>query len=357
MTSQTRSNPATRWLIALAAIFVVVGAVAIIALLIFVGDAKRDAAGKPGATDSAAAELILTPVVAPDDSISGEDLEQSLESIRQRLEKFGIDDAVAELSSGEQIVITFTQMPDKNVVQLLETRVRLNLRPVLLASEPGGSLDIEADGADWGASGSKPRDASDLAWISEELVAEFNALDCGSVGTSDEHADSDAGSTAGLGVDTAADPDTPMAACDSTGYEKYILGPSELAGGNIVSTEAFEIEIPDAEPSDNAQEQEWALTVEWDEEGATALSELSRRVMTLESPRDRVAIVLEGTVLSAPRIASETLGGSVQMSGNFTQEEARLLAAQLGAGESPLAFTSELKELGHGALEPSRTSE
>lgn len=47
------------------------------------------------------------------------------------------------------------------------------------------------------------------------------------------------------------------------------------------------------------------------------------------------AIVLDGTVMSAPRINEPIWGGNVQITGDFTMEEARDLAAIIEAGELP----------------------
>jgi SecD/SecF fusion protein len=51
------------------------------------------------------------------------------------------------------------------------------------------------------------------------------------------------------------------------------------------------------------------------------------------------AILLDGTVLSAPVIREPITGGSGQISGDFTAEEASSLAALLRAGSLPVAFT------------------
>ncbi len=49
----------------------------------------------------------------------------------------------------------------------------------------------------------------------------------------------------------------------------------------------------------------------------------------------RLAILLDDRVISAPHIKTEILGGSGQIEGNFTPEEARDLAIQLRAGALP----------------------
>jgi preprotein translocase subunit SecD len=51
--------------------------------------------------------------------------------------------------------------------------------------------------------------------------------------------------------------------------------------------------------------------------------------------RERFAIVLDGTVMSAPVIQSAIPGGQVQITGSFSPEEAKDLSAIIAAGEMP----------------------
>lgn len=51
---------------------------------------------------------------------------------------------------------------------------------------------------------------------------------------------------------------------------------------------------------------------------------------------ERFAIVLDGTVLSAPSINAREFDGEAQISGNFTPEEAEDLVAALGSGPLPV---------------------
>ncbi|MBI1823642.1 MAG: protein translocase subunit SecD [Nitrospirae bacterium] len=57
--------------------------------------------------------------------------------------------------------------------------------------------------------------------------------------------------------------------------------------------------------------------------------------ITAENVRKRLAIILDGTVYSAPVIQDRILGGRAQISGGFTPEEATSLAIVLRAGALP----------------------
>lgn len=57
--------------------------------------------------------------------------------------------------------------------------------------------------------------------------------------------------------------------------------------------------------------------------------------VTEENVGKPFAIVLDGSVISTPVIREPITGGSVQISGNFTLEEANSVAMQLRAGSLP----------------------
>ena len=58
--------------------------------------------------------------------------------------------------------------------------------------------------------------------------------------------------------------------------------------------------------------------------------------MTRDNINRNIAIVINGYVLSSPRVMSEIAGGNTEISGNFTIEEATDLANILNAGELPV---------------------
>ena len=61
--------------------------------------------------------------------------------------------------------------------------------------------------------------------------------------------------------------------------------------------------------------------------------------VTSENVNRPFAIILDGTVLSAPNINEPILGGSAQISGNFTVKSADQLAIALRSGKLPVALT------------------
>jgi preprotein translocase subunit SecD len=70
-----------------------------------------------------------------------------------------------------------------------------------------------------------------------------------------------------------------------------------------------------------------------DDKGAKKLAKL-----TSTNVGNAMAIVLDGEVISAPIINEPILGGSLQVSGSFTNDSARDLASALSSGKLPIAF-------------------
>lgn len=80
------------------------------------------------------------------------------------------------------------------------------------------------------------------------------------------------------------------------------------------------------------------VSLNFNGDGTTKFGELTSRVVSLTQPQNQVAIVLDGLVISAPRIISAITAGNAQITGNFTQTDSADLANVLKYGALPLAF-------------------
>lgn len=88
--------------------------------------------------------------------------------------------------------------------------------------------------------------------------------------------------------------------------------------------------LVDAQPSTDSQTNEPVVNFRFDTVGGKKFAEVTKA--NVGKP---FAIVLDGRVVSAPVIRSAILGGSGQISGNFTYQEANDLAILLRAGALP----------------------
>ena len=152
--------------------------------------------------------------------------------------------------------------------------------------------------------------------MTDRLAAEFQAYDCA-------NPDNDPSN---------APKDQPLIACDPSGQAKYLLGPTELTGDAITDASAGR------DPRTGA----WLVQLTMNGDGAEAFGEVSTRLnqnrLAELSPRDQFAFVLDGSVISAPRMNGQILDGRPSISGDFTQESATALADQLKFGALPLSF-------------------
>jgi SecD/SecF fusion protein len=69
------------------------------------------------------------------------------------------------------------------------------------------------------------------------------------------------------------------------------------------------------------------------------------RRMTSANINRCIAIVVDGKVVSYPRVQSEVTGGNTEITGSFTLSEAQALAAILSSGGGKLPLSLKIAEL------------
>ncbi|MFE2636845.1 protein translocase subunit SecD [Streptomyces scopuliridis] len=130
----------------------------------------------------------------------------------------------------------------------------------------------------------------------------------------------------------AAPKDTIVACGTNSGgeWEKYILGPAELEG----------TDVDDAKGVLDPQRGMWIVTMDFSNGGTKKFQSITGKLSQQQPPMNQFAIVLDGNVVSAPSV-SQTLGGSAEISGSFTQQSAQDLANILSYGALPLSFQEQ----------------
>ena len=149
------------------------------------------------------------------------------------------------------------------------------------------------------------------------LQKKFTELDC---------TDKAARAAAGDGVK----PEDPTVACSSEGDAKYLLGPAEVSG----------TDVDDAKAQFDQQRGIWLVSMEFTDKGSKKFQTITKKLSTQQSPANQFAISLDGEVVSAPQV-NETLSGSAEISGSFTQQSAEDLANVLSYGALPLSFSED----------------
>lgn len=274
-------------------------------------------------------QIILEPSVADGDSVSQEQLDQAVSIIRQRVDASGVSEAEINTQGGQNVVVAIPGELDEQTRARIESSAKLELRPVLLAdAATNQSIDpsespAPTDGAEEELESTptaEPTDASDPAWITPALQDEFDTFDCAAIDES------------GANV---APSDEPLVTCDATRTIKYLLGPVEVGGEDIVDATNGMVQT-----QTGATTGQWAVNIVFNERGADQFAEVSQRLFALngQTPRDQFAFVLDGAVLSAPQMNGVITDGRPQVTGNFTQESSKALADQLKFGALPISF-------------------
>jgi protein-export membrane protein SecD len=124
---------------------------------------------------------------------------------------------------------------------------------------------------------------------------------------------------------------------------KYVLAKVEVSGDDVRRADA--VFIPPG--TQGATQFGWLVTFELSGAGREEFGRVTRRLEPLpdatsqKQPSGQLAIVLDGVVESAPGITEAITGGSGQITGDFTEAEAKNLALVLNSGSLPVQLTRQ----------------
>lgn len=292
-------------------------------------------------------QVILAPTpIEEGASISEEQLQQTVEIIRQRVNGLGVAEAEVAVQGGGNdavIVVSVPGVTQERIVDLVGQTALLNFRPVEAILGPAPT---DAEGNPLPSSAALEQDAdAEAGETASDDAAEPDASEAeepesvGPEGTRIVQAEvpDEQFTTDVLALDctdrvnqSGGSPDNPneyLGTCDQSGAAKYILQPAFIRGTNIEDAQA---QLPQQGVGS------WVVTLDFDTEGAAQLAEVSTQLSGQQPPQDQFAIVLDGVVVSAPSFREPILGGSAQIEGNFTAETAQDLANVLKFGALPL---------------------
>jgi preprotein translocase subunit SecD len=290
-------------------------------------------------------QVILSPLLLDGQAVTPEQLDQAVSIIRQRVDASGVSESQVITQGDRNIIVSIPGVPDENTLALIKASAKLEFRAVLVTSvgAPSSSIDggdqaVEGESTDGEAASEEPApeeaaptvpnaaptDPSDLNWVTPELQAEFDALDCASSFREPGQVD---------------DPTLPLITCDVTGTQKFILGPVEVEGANISDASNGTVQS-----STGASTNTWAVNLDFDGIGSQAFADVTQRLFPLAAPRNQFAITLDGFVITAPATQAVITGGSAQITGSFDKDTSKVLADQLKYGSLPIGFEVESQE-------------
>lgn len=302
----------------------------------------------------------------PDGEFDPAGLDVAVEIIRARVDSIGVAEPEIILQ-GSTVIVNLPGVKDQQqALDIIGRTGELLLRPVLQSGRlnenpdttlPAGVTSIPAsvttvpeptsdsveDGAGIVSGGpgsvrflSKGRTISSATTVPNSPTTVDPATSSTQVATSDTSiavstdATQVAAPTLGLG-DDPNDPTQTALLLDKQGIA-YVVGPAG-ASGKVFKNDARA----------DVQTGQWAVVVGlrsgpdgdqlWNKLAAACFNK------TAQCPTGQLAMVLDGTVISAPTVNEpEFTGGTVQISGSFTPQEARDLAKILEFGAVPVRF-------------------
>ena len=364
-------NPRNRGPLRTLAVLIVIvfGLYGLLAAVSTWGSAQRTP--KLGLDLEGGTQLILQPKVVGSQTISEGQIQKAVDIIRQRVDGSGIAEAEVTTQGGNNIVVSLPGSPDKATIASLQKSSQLRMRAVLVAgsntptpvitptstatgtatSNPTASATSKPTAQATGAATSapksgfpqafaaattpaptatpgatanpttaptgKPKDASDLAWVTPDVEAAYTALDCNTPKDVEAIVD---------------DPAKPMVTCSSDGQVKYILGPAEVAGSDVTNATAGQ------KQTQGGATGEYEVRLDFNAAGTKAFCDVTSRIVSLPAPRNESAMVLDNRVISSPVPESALCAGNASITGNFTAASAKVLADQLKFGALPLSF-------------------
>jgi len=284
----------------------------------------------------------------PINETNDESLDQAIEVIRSRVDALGV--AEPEITrQGSTIEVSLPGVTDRERArELVGQTAELRFRPVL-SSIPGSIDDL----LDETTSTTAPTPADDSTTTTTEADVTGQSAGSGAVLYQDDPTTASTSDT----TDTTAADTTTTTAPALTGFEitpredddpdaqvtlaevdddgevvsTYQLGPAG-ATGKIVSTASAQL----------SQAGEWSVALEI--RGGDGIAEFNAMASECFSrqatcPSGQLAIVLDSVVVSAPTIQQPSFErDQIQISGSFTESEAKDLALVLRYGSLPVAL-------------------
>ena len=237
--------------------------------------------------------IILTLKNSKKDFIKTHAVDQSLEIIRNRIDQFGVAEPVIIRQGTDEIVIQLPGVRDpKRAMKLLGDTAQLEFK---LVSEPAG-LNL-AELVEQAKKSGQWKDGEDLQKLNRALQ---NRLPTDTT----------------ISFEKNVDPQTKIEKVTPLLLENKTLMTGEM--------------VKDAQVRIGGNFNEPYVSLDLTGRGGKVFGQLTEK-----NVNRRMAIVLDNNVRSAPVIRERILGGSAQISGSFTHEEASDLAIVLRVGALP----------------------
>jgi preprotein translocase subunit SecD len=274
----------------------------------------------------------------PEGDFTPSALNQAVEIIEQRVNSLGVSEP--EITrQGDNVVVNLPGVNDQQkALDIIGRQGELLLRPVLQAGTLNTDTATTIPGTNTSVVDTTVVDTTIAATEggpgSMRSRGAATTIPAGTDTTVPASSDSTVPAIADSNISVSEDTTDPYANAVLLGQngEAYLVGPAG-ASGKVFTNNAQAV----------INNGNWTVTVELRKgaEGEDLWNALTTRCFNRDAtcPTARIAIALDGTVISAPTVQEAVFtGGNVQISGDFSQSEARDLAKILEFGAVPVKF-------------------
>ena len=257
-------------------------------------------------------------VLAPAEKVEEDTIEQSVEIIRNRVDALGVSEP--DISrQGDAIVVQLPGVKDQQrAIQIVGDTAELRFRQVLEMLPPPGATTSTT------ASTTTTTPGETTTTTAEPAPGETTT-------TTSTTSTTVPGTTSREDDEPEAEVVLPELDDEGEPVALYRLGPTRLTGRALDDAQAS------FDPNTNA----WAVDFTLTGEGAPEFDQIASELVSTPPPGNQLGIVLDGIVVSAPTIQTGNFGGRGQISGDFTEEEAKDLALVLRFGALPVELVRQ----------------
>ncbi|MFD8302579.1 protein translocase subunit SecD [Streptomyces sp. NPDC059690] len=314
-------------------------------------------------------------------AINKTNMDTAVAIMNRRVNGLGVSETEVQTQGSSNIIVNIPRGTNsKEARDQVGTTAKLYFRPVLTTEVSGGSATASPSPSTSGSPSAKATDkgqkATGTSTPSSSASPSATATSQGRAVTDALKADATPSATASSGSKTSASPtpsasgssaagtaaaklqaqyaaldctkktvqttagknakaSEPTVACgkNSSGqWQKYILGPAGVDGTDVKKAQAV---------FNTQSSAGWTVTMEFTSKGAKKFGDITGELAKNQPPQNQFAIVLDGNVVSDPRVSEALTGGSAEITGSFSQQEAQGLANMLSYGALPLSFKEQ----------------
>ena len=240
------------------------------------------------------AHIVLQAKGTPGNPVNDDSIVRLVEVLRNRIDQYGIAEPQIQREGKDRVAVDLPGVEDSDAaLDLIGRTAILEFRQVKAS---GPVVPPKVDRKNYASDADFQRAQNNWNEINANVLKE--------VETMKEFAKSDSSLIVGQ---------------DDNGHT-YLLGEVYVTGKELVDARVTHDEL-----------QKPAVSLKFSKEGAVAFENA-----TGANIEKQIAIVLDGSVISAPVVRARISGGEAQISGNFKSEEAVRLAVMLRAGALPV---------------------